>query len=169
MLILFKKFKYLIIVVSLLGSFFSHVNATYHERNTDLIKIKELYKNWNSAVEASNIDGYVASLDENITLLPPGGPILNGKENYRKFLGPVFESATYKLEEKGSDIEIVGDLAIVRKRTIVYLTFKEGVQSISSGGALQENVTDSNYFDILRRQDDGSWKCLVHSWKVISN
>ncbi len=68
------------------------------------------------------------------------------------------------------DIEIsVGDLAIVRKRTVVYLTFKEGVENISSGGALQENVTDSNYLDILHRQDDGSWKCLVHSWKVISN
>jgi len=169
MLILFKKFKYLIIFLFLLGGVFSNVNANHHEKDTDLIKIEKLYKSWNSAVEASNIDGYVASLDENITLLPPGGPILNGKENYRKFLGPVFESATYKLEEKGSDIEIVGDLAIVRKRTIVYLTFKEGVQNISSGGALQENVTDSNYFDILRRQDDGSWKCLVHSWKVISN
>ena len=169
MLILYKKFKYLIIFLFLLEGFFSNVNATHHERNTDLIKIEELYKNWNSAVEASNIDGYIASLDKNITLLPPGGPILNGKENYKKFLGPVFESATYRLEEKGSNIEIVGDLAIVRKRTIVYLTFKEGVEKVSSGGALQENVTDSNYFDILRRQDDGSWKCLVHSWKVISN
>jgi len=169
MLILFKKFKYLIIFLFLLGGVFSNVNANHHEKDTDLIKIEELYKSWNSAVEASNIDGYVASLDENITLLPPGGPILNGKENYRKFLGPVFESATYKLEEKGSDIEIVGDLAIVRKRTVVYLTFKEGVENISSGGALQENVTDSNYLDILHRQDDGSWKCLVHSWKVISN
>tara|TARA_B100001245_G_C22851891_1_gene409519 strand:- start:341 stop:850 length:510 start_codon:yes stop_codon:yes gene_type:complete len=169
MLLLFKKFKYLIIFLFLLEGFFSNVNATHHERNTDLIKIEELYKNWNSAVEASNIDGYIASLDKNITLLPPGGPILNGKENYKKFLGPVFESATYRLEEKGSNIEIVGDLAIVRKRTIVYLTFKEGVEKVSSGGALQENITDSNYFDILRRQDDGSWKCLVHSWKVISN
>ena len=169
MLLLFKKFKYLIIFLFLLEGFFSNVNATHHERNTDLIKIEELYKNWNSAVEASNIDGYIASLDKNITLLPPGGPILNGKENYKKFLGPVFESATYRLEEKGSNIEIVGDLAIVRKRTIVYLTFKEGVEKVSSGGALQENVTDSNYLDILRRQDDGSWKCLVHSWKVISN
>ena len=169
MLILYKKFKYLIIFLFLLGPFFSNVNAAHHERNTDLIKIEELYKSWNTAVEESNIDGYIASLDENITLLPPGGPILNGIENYRKFLGPVFEASTYKLEEKGSDIEIVGDLAIVRKRTVVYLTFKEGVENISSGGALQENVTDSNYLDILRRQDDGSWKCLVHSWKVISN
>ena len=49
-------------------------------------------------------------------------------ENYRKFLGPVFEASTYKLEEKGSDIEIVGDLAIVRKRTVVYLTFKKIAQ-----------------------------------------
>ena len=72
MLILFKKFKYLIIFLFLLGGVFSSVNANHHEKDTDLIKIEELYKSWNSAVEASNIDGYVASLDENITLLPLG-------------------------------------------------------------------------------------------------
>ncbi|MEE3294726.1 MAG: hypothetical protein VX215_01780, partial [Pseudomonadota bacterium] len=74
MLILYKKFKYLIIFLFLLGPFFSNVNAAHHEINTDLIKIEELYKSWNTAVEESNIDGYIASLDENITLLPPGGP-----------------------------------------------------------------------------------------------
>ena len=52
----------------------------------DVVAIKGLYKSWNKAVEASNIDGYINSLDENITLIPPGGPIVSGTNNYRVFL-----------------------------------------------------------------------------------
>ena len=44
----------------------------------DVAAIKGLYKSWNEAVEASNIDGYINSLDDNITLIPPDGPIIIG-------------------------------------------------------------------------------------------
>ena len=61
----------------------------------EIAKIEELFAQWDSAVETSNLDGYIDGLDENITLMPPGGVVIKGRENYRKFLGPVFESATY--------------------------------------------------------------------------
>ena len=89
----------------------------------DVVAIKGLYKSWNEAVEASNIDGYINSLDDNITLIPPDGPIVSGTNNYRVFLGPVFDSATYKIKDKDYDIEIIGDIAIVRSRKTIYLTF----------------------------------------------
>ena len=69
----------------------------------DVAAIKGLYKSWNEAVEASNIDGYINSLDDNITLIPPDGPIVSGTNNYRVFLGPVFDSATYKIKDKDYD------------------------------------------------------------------
>ena len=58
--------------------------------NQDILSIKKLYETWHEAVESSNSDGYINSLDKNITLIPPGGPIISGSENYREFLGPVF-------------------------------------------------------------------------------
>ena len=131
--------------------------------------IKKLYETWHSAVESSNIDGYINSLDKNITLIPPGGPIISGAENYREFLGPVFKSATYKIQDGEYDIEVIGDIAIVRSRQTVYLTFKDNANQIQSEGALQDNITTSDYLDILKRQEDGSWKCLVHTWQLVPN
>ena len=133
----------------------------------DVVAIKGLYKSWNEAVEASNIDGYINSLDENITLIPPSGPIVSGTNNYRVFLGPVFDSATYKIKDKDYDIEIIGDIAIVRSRKTIYLTFKDNANTVASEGALQKNITTSDYLDVLKRQKDGSWKCLVHTWQDV--
>jgi ketosteroid isomerase-like protein len=58
--------------------------------DAEIAKIEELFAQWDAAVESSNLDGYVDGLDENITLMPPGGVVIKGNENYRKFLGPVF-------------------------------------------------------------------------------
>ena len=135
--------------------------------DNDITSIKKLYETWHDAVEASSIDGYINSLDKNITLIPPGGPIITGSENYREFLGPVFESATYKISDDEYDIEVIGDIAIVRSRQTVFLTFKGNENIIQSEGALQKNITTSDYLDVLKRQNDGSWKCLVHTWQVV--
>ena len=140
--------------------------SNYNDNNAS---IKKLYETWHSAVESSNIDGYINSLDKNITLIPPGGPVISGAENYREFLGPVFKSATYKIKDGEYDIEVIGDIAIVRSRQTVYLTFKDNANQIQSEGALQDNITTSDYLDILKRQEDGSWKCLVHTWQLVPN
>ena len=135
----------------------------------EIAKIEELFDKRDKAVESSDRDGYVDGLDENITLMPPGGVVIKGKENYREFLGPVFESATYKVENNSpKNIEIFEDIAIVHSHLTVYLTFLEGASSVASEGAIQNDVSEGKYLDVLRKQEDGSWKCLVHTWKQIS-
>ena len=135
----------------------------------EIAKIEELFDKWDRAVESSDRDDYGDGLDENITLMPAGGVVIKGKENYRKFLGPVFESATYKVENNSpKSIEIFEDIAIVHSHLTVYLTFLDGASSVASEGAIQNDVSEGKYLDVLRRQDDGSWKCLVHTWKQIS-
>ncbi len=163
-----KLFKYFVLclVVVLSHTFFLKAE-NISTNNKDNSLIKKLYETWHEAVESSNIDGYINSLDKNITLIPPGGPVISGAENYREFLGPVFESATYKIQDGEYDIEIIGDIAIVRSRQTVYLTFKDNANKIQSDGALQDNVTTSDYLDVLKRQEDGSWKCLVHTWQLV--
>ena len=165
-----KLFKYFVLclVVVLSHTFFLKAE-NISTNNKDNSLIKKLYETWHEAVESSNIDGYINSLDKNITLIPPGGPVISGAENYREFLGPVFESATYKIQDGEYDIEVIGDIAIVRSRQTVYLTFKDNANQIQSEGALQDNITTSDYLDILKRQEDGSWKCLVHTWQLVPN
>ncbi len=160
-------FKFTALLLFIILSYTAFLKAENISSNRDNQLIKELYETWHNAVESSNIDGYINSLDKNITLIPPGGPVISGAENYREFLGPVFESATYKIQDGDYDIEVIGDIAIVRSRQTVYLTFKDNANKIQSEGALQDNITTSDYLDILKRQEDGSWKCLVHTWQLI--
>ena len=164
----FFKYTGLFLLITLSQTVFLKAEniSNYNDNNAS---IKKLYETWHSAVESSNIDGYINSLDKNITLIPPGGPIISGAENYREFLGPVFKSATYKIQDGEYDIEVIGDIAIVRSRQTVYLTFKDNANQIQSEGALQDNITTSDYLDILKRQEDGSWKCLVHTWQLVPN
>ena len=164
---LFKYFVLCLVIVLSHTVFLKAENISTNNKDNSLIK--KLYETWHEAVESSNIDGYINSLDKNITLIPPGGPIISGAENYREFLGPVFESATYKIQDGKYDIEVIGDIAIVRSRQTVYLTFKDNANQIQSEGALQDNITTSDYLDILKRQEDGSWKCLVHTWQLVPN
>ena len=165
-----KLFKYFVLCLAVVLSHTVFLKAeNISTNNKDNSLIKKLYETWHEAVESSNIDGYINSLDKNITLIPPGGPVISGAENYREFLGPVFESATYKIQDGEYDIEVIGDIAIVRSRQTVYLTFKDNANQIQSEGALQDNITTSDYLDILKRQEDGSWKCLVHTWQLVPN
>ena len=100
-----KFFKYvglfLLIILSQTVFLKAENISNYNDNNAS---IKKLYETWHNAVESSNIDGYINSLDKNITLIPPGGPIISGSENYREFLGPVFKSATYKIQDGEYDI-----------------------------------------------------------------
>ena len=165
-----KFFEYTALFLLIILSYTVFLKAENISNNDqDNTSIKKLYETWHKAVESSNIDGYINSLDKNITLIPPGGPVISGAENYREFLGPVFKSATYKIQDGEYDIEVIGDIAIVRSRQTVYLTFKDSANHIQSEGALQDNITTSDYLDILKRQEDGSWKCLVHTWQLVPN
>ena len=164
---IFKKYSFLFLMLSIFIP--SEILGMHHERELDKMKINNLYDDWYIAVETSNIQGYVDSLDENIVLIPPGGPVITGKENYRTFLGPVFDVASYEIDQKTpKNIKFNGDIATVEYNYVVYITFIGDAKSVPSEGALQDTVSDSIYFDVLKRQEDGSWKCLVHTWQQIN-
>ena len=162
-----KKYLFLFLMLSIFIP--SEILGMHHERELDKTKINNLYDDWYIAVETSDIQGYVDSLDENIVLIPPGGPVITGKENYRTFLGPVFDVASYEIDQKTpKNIKFYGDIATVEYNYVVYITFIGDAKSVPSEGALQDTVSDSIYFDVLKRQEDGSWKCLVHTWQQIN-
>jgi len=136
----------------------------------DEAKIRSMYDRWSEAVRAKSIDGYIGCLDEKITMRPPGGPTIDGHDAYRQFLKPVFESASYeRTTDDDYHIEIFGDFAIVRIRQTIRLTLIGGAVRVESEGALQKTATTSDYLDVLKRQDDGEWKCLVHTWKEVED
>jgi len=122
----------------------------------DIAAIRTLQASWNAAVEAGNIDGYVAVLDPEIELMPTDAPPVRGADNYRKFLQPVFVNDTYRIEAVGpTDIQVDGDLAYARYDYIIHRTPKGSAETFS---------TLRKYLDVMRRQQDGSWRVYKHVW-----
>ena len=134
--------------------------------STDDVKaIEALYAGWRHAVEHSNIDGYLAILHQDIRLLPPGAAAVQGRDNYGKFLAPVFDTASYDIEiERLQDIEVVGDTAIAEYDYTIHLNLKNPEVGVTEPGALTESSTSARYFDVLLRTDEG-WKVWRHSWQ----
>lgn len=127
--------------------------------------IVALYRSWIDAVEQGNRGGYVALLDQDIRMTPPGATDIIGKDNYAEFLIPVFDSASYSITPLGSyEIEILGDIAVARYDYIVSVSLNEGVAGVEQAGALNQQKSNLKYSDVLRRQADGQWRVLRHTW-----
>ena len=126
------------------------------DAGADAAAIRDLQAAWNTAVEAGDIAGYLAVLDADVELLPTDAPPIRGRDHYGQFLGPVFEQDSYEIEvvDLGT-VGVDGDLAYARYDYIIHRTPKAGGERVSS---LRKFV------DVLRRQEDGSWRVLKHIW-----
>ena len=125
--------------------------------DADIAAIRALQNDWNAAVEAGNVDGYLAVLDDEIELLPTDAPPINGKDGYRAMLDGVFASDTFDIEVvDAGTIEVAGNIGYARYDYIIHRTPKaEGAQTVSS---LRK------FIDVMRRQPDGSWRVYKHIW-----
>ncbi|MEH6515176.1 MAG: nuclear transport factor 2 family protein [Halioglobus sp.] len=141
-------------------------------KQTDKEAILALYKDWITAVEEGSREGYVALLDQDVRMTPPGAEDIISKKVYAEFLIPVLSSASYGVTPLGGyEIDVMGDLALVRYDYIVSVSLNEGVDGVDQAGALNQQESSLKYSDVLRRQPDGGWKVLRHTWNdnVASN
>ena len=118
--------------------------------------IQEVYQTRNNAVHSGDRDAYVATLDENVRMVPPGAEDVIGRDAYAEFLIPVMQEGRFEIVPRSDlDITVLGDIALTRYDYIVKV-YEDGVESQES--------TDMKYCDVLRRQEDGTWKILMHMW-----
>jgi uncharacterized protein (TIGR02246 family) len=124
--------------------------------------IQELYQTRNTAVHSGDRDGYVATLDENVRMVPPGAKDVIGRDAYAEFLIPVMQDGKFEIVPRGDlEVTVLGDIALARYDYLVKVY--EGATKMQDGAQSQES-TDMKYSDVLRRQEDGTWKVLLHMW-----
>ena len=135
--------------------------------DTDHDEILALYQGWIRAVESSNIDGYVNGLHPDVSLRPPGVPGLDGRANYREFLGPVFETARYEITiDTPHAITMMGDAAVVEYDYTILRIVDASAAADLPAGALDGASTTSHYIDVVAKDSSGAWKIRLHSWSV---
>jgi ketosteroid isomerase-like protein len=135
--------------------------------DADETEILALYQGWIQAVEGSDIDAYVGGLHPDISLRPPGVAGLDGRENYRAFLGPVFETARYEITvEVPHSITMMGDAAVVEYDYTIRRIVDQDADAALPEGALEGESTTSHYIDVVAKDDTGAWKIRLHSWSM---
>ena len=135
--------------------------------DSDHDEILALYEGWISAVEDSDIDGYVNGLHPDVSLRPPGVSGLDGREKYRVFLNPVFKTARYEITvDVPHSITMIGDVAVVEYDYTVKRIVDTSAAADLPQGALEGESTSSHYIDVVAKDDNGAWKIRLHSWSM---
>jgi ketosteroid isomerase-like protein len=104
---------------------------------------------------AGDIEAWLSSFAEDVTLFPPNAPPLTSKLAIRQFNTPIFEQ--FDLHESSDDREVVvaGDWGYIRS----HWTW---IQTPKDGGAEVKDIGNSIW--IVRRQPNGSWKIARAIW-----
>lgn len=128
--------------------------------------IQKLYADWRVAVESGDIPAYLKALHPNVRLFPPGAAPILGSAGYGDFLVPVFASATYRIDvAKLQEVRVMGDTAIAEYEYIINIDLKNPDTAITQPGALTAARNRARYFDVLRKQANGSWGIWRHLWQ----
>jgi ketosteroid isomerase-like protein len=96
-------------------------------------------------------DGYVSYLADDATYLENGDPIVSGKENIRRALGPGDSDTTLTWTPVKAEMSSSGDLGYTFG-TYVY-------KAKNKGGKLA--TTYGKYVSIWKKQKDGTWKLVL--------
>ena len=154
------KLKYLFILIVLtLGNIACQSNnstrTTVTSIQDDEIAIRQLYnqieENWNSG----NMDKIMANIADDVVQMPPGQPVVVGKEALRSVYGQFLSRNTDIWEPLIEQIVISGDLAIVRNSSTESSTPKEGGNT---------TTISLKTIHVFKRGIDGSWKMIIEIW-----
>ena len=118
-------------------------------RSEDLQAIEKLGEAWVAAVNASDVNGIVALVTDDVIFLPPNMMAVRGKKSVISMYQSFFSE--YRVRHRGAteEIQVAGDWAFAWGTDYLTLIPVLGGPSIKVSGRVMS---------IMRRQPDGSWK-----------
>ena len=103
----------------------------------------------------ADTDGFLASITEDMVILPPDEPRVSGHDAIRAWLDTFFAAYETDLEYTESDVNVMGDVAYETyafRWTLTPLTGGEAIEQAGKG------------IYVFRRQADGSWRVTRDLW-----
>ena len=108
------------------------------------------------AGELKDIDRIVSYWSDDAVLIPPGEPIIRGKEALRKFVEGSKNIPGFHISWRSSDPQFSPD------GKMAYM-YGENLMSMNDSTGNKISFTGRGY-TIWRKETDGSWKCVVDLW-----
>ena len=138
-----------VLVLAVVGCFAWRAQPQVQSKGTEILL--DLEAGFQRATAEHGWDGYVSYLADDATELENGNPILSGKENIRRALGPYSPDMSLTWTPVKAEMSSSGDLGY----TFGTYIFK----SQTKAGQLATNY--GKYTTIWRKQKDESWKVVL--------
>jgi uncharacterized protein (TIGR02246 family) len=122
----------------------------------DQAGVRAVDAEWAKAATAGNGDAIAALYAPDATLLPPGEPMVKG-EAVKKYWVDFTNGYSGPTELNTHSVEGSGNLAYAVGTYRETLTPKKA-------GAKPLPTAEGKYLEVLKRQDDGSWKIIYDMW-----
>ena len=103
--------------------------------------------------EGKEVDKILSYWAEDAVVIPPGQPVVRGKEALRKFVEESFKIPGFGISWKSSDVKLSPD------GKLAYL-YAENMTTMNDSTGNKISMPGRGY-SIWRKERDGSWKCVV--------
>ena len=108
---------------------------------------------WSNVTGAKDVDGFVAAVAENGSILPPNTPILTGSEAIRQWTSELVANPGFAVSWQPTTVEVstAGDLG-----------YTVGTYELTLHDVKGNPVTDrGKYVTVWKKQPDGKWKVVA--------
>ena len=105
------------------------------------------------SAEGKDIDKILSYWAEDAVVIPPGQPVVKGKEALRKFVEESFKIPGFSISWKSSEVKLSPD------GKLAYL-YAENMTTINDSTGNKMSMPGRGY-SIWRKETDGSWNCVV--------
>jgi len=140
----------------IVASLFVGCGATPVDTRGDEATIRSLDTEWVKAAQAKSVDQWVAFYSDDAAVLPANEPMATDKASVRKSVSGLLGLPGVDLSWQPTRVEVAraGDIAYV------YGTYRLSFEE--SPGKRSEDR--GKIVEIWKKQDGGSWKCIVDTW-----
>lgn len=108
------------------------------------------------ASELKDVDRTVSYWSDDAVLIPPGQPIIKGKEALRKFVEDSKNIPGFSISWKSSEVHFSPD------GKLAYM-YGENLMSMNDSTGNKISIPGRGY-TVWRKETDGNWKCVVDMW-----
>lgn len=105
------------------------------------------------SAEGKDVEKVLSYWTDDAVVLPPGQPMVKGKEALRKFVEESFKIPGFSISWKSSDIHFSPD------GKLAYM-YGENLTSMNDSTGNKISIPGRGY-SIWRKEADGNWKCVV--------
>jgi uncharacterized protein (TIGR02246 family) len=125
------------------------------QERVQVVDVAQVYDLWNeyaAAVNARDLDRWLALWVDDAIQMPPRAPCRAGKAEIRRGMQPLFDLGVVKMIVQLEEVRILGDRAYTHGTCEFEMAPREGAET---------RRYSAKFLDILEKQVDGSWKIAI--------